>query len=82
MTAFTAVAEDITNGKFPVRYSFSCIPKGRVAQGAYIVLEMPPEVVPSNIYKMERSCALQDAARTEGGFSYPQLRCDYNETTN
>lgn len=39
---FTAVVSDQTNGKFPVRYSFAVTPKGRIAKGSYLILEMPP----------------------------------------
>lgn len=39
---FSAVAEDKTNGRFPVRYSFAVTPKGKIAKGAYLILEMPP----------------------------------------
>lgn len=38
---FTATADDTTAGYEPVTYSFSLTPYTRVAQGSYMILEIP-----------------------------------------
>lgn len=59
ITYFVARAEDLTSGKFPVRYTFELQPKGRIAQGAYIVINLPPGIKPSDNDAMQRSCREQ-----------------------
>ena len=53
---FTVVANDLTNGKFPVRFSFQVAPRSKVAKGAYLVVTMPVEVKPLNVRLMLDNC--------------------------
>lgn len=76
--SFTGVAEDLTNGKYPVKYAFTLQPKGKVAAGAYILLEIPPEIKPHNVNDMLTYCVTQSAI----GFSSPTIECEYNPILN
>lgn len=65
---FQVRALNLTNGLFPVRYSFTLQPKGRVAKGAIIEIEMPPEIKPSDAKLMQSSCLTNRAF--DNGFSF------------
>lgn len=42
-----------------MRYQFELIPKGRIAQGAYIEINLPKGIKPSDVDRFERSCREQ-----------------------
>jgi hypothetical protein len=48
ITSFGVTPDDATAGTRPVGYTFTVIPKHRVAQGSYIFVTFPPEVTIHN----------------------------------
>jgi hypothetical protein len=77
---FQAKNQNFMNGAFPVKYDFTLKPMGRVAKGAIIEVELPPQIKPSDIDEFKKSCYLNDPYFN--GFSYVRFTCEYNENNN
>ena len=53
---FNVRADDLTNGNYPVSYTFSLEPSSRVVAGAYIQIQFPSEITPSNVNNLITFC--------------------------
>jgi hypothetical protein len=54
--SFAVTPSDTTAGAEPVTYSFTVKPRSKVAKGAYLVVQLPPEINVADVSEMSRGC--------------------------
>ena len=68
IVSFTATSDDPTAGLSPASFTFSIRPTRRVAQGAYLVITLPPDITLADANGLARSC---QGGRTQGFANAP-----------
>jgi len=73
--SFQVLPADKTAGQQPVSYTFSVRPHASVVQGAYLVVNLPPEVEVADLAGLTRGC--RDQKGNFAGFSNTYISCSY-----
>ena len=72
---FFVTPQDKTAGASPVTYDFVVRPFSKVAKGAIIVVDIPPELEIANSQRLARACPKADI----DGFSFDSINCQYSK---
>ena len=75
ITDFKVKAESYVAGDTPVTYKFTVTPYTKVAKGAILVLEIPPELEIESSQQLTRACPSSDFS----GFTHTAINCQYNK---